>query len=109
MRVRTSLAAAGFAVALTVILAGCFSASPAAPVTDQTAPATEQSAPPPLSAEPGTGDLITGSGYSFTGPQGWVVPPDAPSQADVYLIDTTDTTGFIDTINVILGPAPDQT
>jgi hypothetical protein len=108
MRPRTSLAVVGLA-ALTFTLTGCFSPSPSAPTTEESAPPTEESAPPAISVEPATGELITGTGYSFNAPEGWVVPPDAPPQADVYVIDATDTTGFIDTVNVIPGPAPDQT
>jgi hypothetical protein len=109
MRPRTSLAVAGLAAALTFTLAGCFAPSPSAPTTEESAPTTAEPAPPAISVDPATGDLITGSGYSFNAPEDWVVPPDAPPQADVYVIDATDTTGFVDTVNVLLGPAPDQT
>jgi hypothetical protein len=109
MRPRTSLAAVGLAAALTFALAGCFSPSPAAPITEESPP-TVESAPPAISVEPATGELITGTGYSFNAPEGWVVPPDAPPQADVFVIaDVADASGFTDVVNVIPGPAPDQT
>jgi hypothetical protein len=108
MRLR-SLAVVGLVAALTFTLAGCFSPSPSAPSTESSAPSTDETAPPAISVEPATGELIAGTGYSLNAPEGWVVPPDAPPQADLYVIDATDTAGFIDTVNVILGPAPNQT
>jgi hypothetical protein len=106
---RSSLAAVGLAAALAFTLAGCFAPSPSAPITEESAPPSEESAAAANSVDLATGELLSGTGYSFNAPDGWVVPPDAPPQADVYAIDATDTTGFIDTVNVLPGPAPDQT
>jgi hypothetical protein len=110
MRLSTSLAAAGLAAALTLGLAGCFSPAPS-----PSAPTTQETAPPETSADPATGELITGSGYSFNAPDGWAIPADAPAAADVFVIaPTSDAAGFTDNVNVVLSPAaagevtPDQ-
>jgi len=104
MRFRSSLAAVGLAAGLTFTLAGCFSPSPTSPTTEESAPAaTEESAPPAISADPATGELITGTGYSFNAPEGWGVPADAPS-ADAFVVAPADADGFYNTVNVLFGP-----
>ena len=105
MRRRTSLATAGLAAALTFTLAGCFSPSPISPTTGETTPTTEESAPPAISVDPATGELLTGTGYSFNAPEGWVVPPDAPPQADVFAVAPPDADGFYNTVNVLFAPS----
>jgi hypothetical protein len=108
MRPRTSLASVGLAAALTFTLAGCFAPSPSAPTT-------EESAPPAISVEPATGELITGTGYTFNAPEGWAVPPNADPRPDVVVVDgVADSVGFVNNVNVLLSPAavgeltPDQ-
>ena len=110
MRARTSLAAVGVAAALTLTLAGCFTPSPASPTTDESAPpsaddsATDESAPPALTVDPATGELLTGTGYSVNAPEGWTVPSDAPTQADVFAVASPDADGFYNTVNVLIAP-----
>jgi hypothetical protein len=100
---------AGLAIALTFTLAGCFSLTPSAPTTEESTP-TDESTPSANTVDPATGDLITGTGYTFNAPEGWAVPPDAPPQADVFVVaETADESGFTDNVNVLPGPAPDQT
>jgi hypothetical protein len=109
MRPHTSLAAVGLTAALTFTLAGCFAPSPSAPTTEESTPPTE-SAPPAISVEPATGDLITGTGYSLNAPEGWAVPSNAPPQADVFIAaGVSDDVGFIDNVNVLLGPEITET
>jgi hypothetical protein len=99
MRLRTSVAAVGIAAVLGFTLAGCFS-------TSSPPPTEEESAPPAISAEPATGELITGTGYSLNAPEGWAVPPDAPPSADIFVVaEEADAAGFIDSVNVLLGRA----
>jgi hypothetical protein len=100
---RTSLAAVAIAAALAFALAGCFSASPSAPTA-------EASASPATSVEPATGELVTGTGYSVHAPEGWTAPPEAASKADIFVAGkVADADGFVDTINVLLGPATGMT
>jgi len=103
MRRHTSLAALGLAAALTFTLAGCFS-----PLS----PSTSESAPPPSTVDPATGITITGTGYSFTAPEGWVIPDSAPAGVDTVVANLDDADGFFDNVNVVLSPAgevtPDQ-
>jgi hypothetical protein len=94
----TSLAALGLAAALTVTLAGCFSPSPASP-------GTGESAPPAISVDPATGETITGTGYSFTAPEGWSIPDSTPAGVDTVVADQADADGFFDNLNVVLSPA----
>ena len=60
------------------------------------------------------GDLITGTGYSYTAPDGWGVPAQqAPGfNPDSLAVNLSDADEFVDNINVILSPAgevtPDQ-
>jgi len=97
MRLHTSLAAVGLAAALTFSLAGCFSPAPS--------PGTGESAPPASTTDPATGDTITGTGYSFNAPEGWVIPGSAPAGVDTVVADPADIDGFTDNINVLLSPA----
>lgn len=104
MRPFTSIASVGLAAALTLTLAGCFSPS-AAPPTGESAPATETA--PATTAEPATGELITGTGYSFNAPESWTsFAGSMPTGVDVVAIAATaDADGFSDNINVVLSPA----
>jgi hypothetical protein len=105
MRARTSLAAAGIAAALAVGLIGCSSTAPSESDVEVTEPTAAAPTASEISTDPATGDLITGSGYSFNAPAGWTAPPDAAARADVYLINPEpDESDFIDTMSVLFGP-----
>lgn len=99
MRPRTSLVAIAIGSVLTLALAGCFSAPPS----------TVEESPSPA-VEAATGELIEGTGYTLIAPERWVVPPDAPPVADLYLIEEDpNANGFINTFSVIVGPATGET
>lgn len=104
--VQTSSAAVLLLAALA--LGGC--AAPAASsggVAEATPEATRTSSAATLDAEPATGDLITGDGYSYTVPEGWAVPEQEVSgfAPDTYVVDLQDADGFADNVNVIASPA----
>lgn len=104
MRPRTHLAAVAIAAGLTFALTGCFAGSPSAPIAGETAP-------PAISVDPATGDLLEGTGYTVNAPEGWAVPPDAPPVADIYAVadePDPDNSALVDTVNVLLGPASDE-
>jgi hypothetical protein len=104
MSLRTSLAVAASAAVLSVALVGCAApiASPVQPSTPT--PAAEESGALEISVAPATGEVFTGSGYQVTAPEG--SPADAADRADIFLIgDKEHADGFIDTLNVLLGPA----
>lgn len=81
------------ALAVTLALAGCAGGSGGSAVE--------------ISAEPATGETVSGTGYSFTAPEGWADPgADAASAgADTLVADLTDTDGFADNVNVVLSPS----
>lgn len=76
---RVSIAAVGLVVALALVLSGCTSPSTrtpnaghkAVPGPAHSAVPTGGSTPPASSVAPATGELITGTGYSFRAPEGW--------------------------------------
>lgn len=118
MRPHTPLTAIGLAAAMALALTGCVSLLPlapagqetSAPLVEETAAPANQSTLPPISAPPATGELITGTGYSFHAPAGWSTPPDAPSRADAYLISAkANAKGVYDTVNVLFQPATADT
>lgn len=99
-------------IAASLTLAGCSVAAPPAPGPDGPDGGTEETAPE-FSADPASGELIEGTGYSYNVPDGWGVPPGATDpQLDTVAADLTDDDGFSDNINVLLSPAgaltPDQ-
>lgn len=68
---------------------------------------------PTLEVAPATGEVITGTGYTFAVPEGWGDPgPVEGFDPDSLAADLTDADGFTDNVNVILSPAgritPDQ-
>lgn len=94
-------------------LAGC--SGPSDSGSDPSDEPTQNSAPMSTgAAEAATGETVTGSGYSYSTPQGWAVPTDETlsAGADSFAADLQDTDGFADNVNVILSPAgeitPDQ-
>jgi len=105
MILRTSLAVAASAAVLSVALVGC-AAPVASPLATSTpTPTVEQSEALEISVAPATGEVFTGSGYQVTAPEGWSAPADAADRADIFLISGEEhPDGFIDTLNVLLGP-----
>jgi hypothetical protein len=113
MRPHLALASVGLAAALSLGLAGCFSPSPSAPSaaspdSGETTPPTQESAPPALAADPAIGVILNGTGYSVNAPEGWTVPADAPTAADIFAVSVPDAEGFYSTVNVLLAPANDD-
>lgn len=60
-----------------------------------------------IDAEPATGELITGDGYTYNVPEGWVQSGEEALQgvADTLVFDGEDTDDFTDNVNVLLSPA----
>ncbi|MBN9224515.1 MAG: hypothetical protein ABS63_11055 [Microbacterium sp. SCN 70-27] len=55
---------------------------------------------------PATGELISGTGYTYSVPEGWADPGEVPGfSPDSIAADLTDDDGFADNVNVILSPA----
>lgn len=120
-RTRTASAAA-LALSAALLLAGCGMSvvepessgsddSNASASPDSSASSSPSSAPSNDIA-PATGETITGSGYSFSVPEGWGLPPEdvTAGQADVFAADLTDVEdGFSDNVNVVLSPAGEIT
>jgi hypothetical protein len=98
------------ALVLALALAGC--AAPAetesAPVSSETASPAETAA---AAAEAATGETVTGTGYSFSVPEGWGVPADQPKPAGVDTLagDLQSTAAFVSNVNVVLSPAGELT
>lgn len=90
--------AAILGLAAALVLTACSSASPTAPSA------------PEVSVPAATGPEITGTGYSYSVPEGWAVPPDGTAPgADTIAADLTDDDGFVDNVNVLLSPAGEVT
>jgi hypothetical protein len=102
---RTSLAGAASAALLSVALVGC-AAPVASPLPTSTPTSTaEESGALEISVATASGEVFIGSGYQVTAPEGWTAPADAADRADIFLIGEEHPDGFIDTLNVLLGPA----
>lgn len=113
IRTKTTTSAA-LLISAALLLAGCggqaddtaasgdAGASPA-PSSSSSAPAA--SAP---DVAPASGETITGTGYSFSVPEGWAVPEQAlpgAERLDVFVADLSDpTAAFADNVNVVLAP-----
>ncbi len=110
---RTASAAA-LALSAVLLLAGCGMSvaereetSPGA-AESSASPSSAPSSAPTSDAAPAAGERVSGTGYSFTVPEGWGVPSAdlVPAQADVFAVDLTDVEdGFSDNVNVLLSPA----
>lgn len=107
-RTRTASAAA-LTLSAALLLAGC--GMSVSPDSTGSGDAGGASAAPSTSAAPevapAAGETITGTGYSFSVPEGWGVPSQdvVPSQVDVFAADLTDVEdGFSDNVNVLLSP-----
>lgn len=60
--------------------------------------------------EVAAGETVTGGGYSFVAPEGWGVPKDMPELgADTLVVDSNDTDGFADNLNVVVTPGGEVT
>jgi hypothetical protein len=100
-----TLAPVALLLAASLTLVGCSVVAPPAPGTGSgggdTGTGTE------ITTDPATGELITGTGYSYNVPEGWGVPDAAAEnpQLDTVAADLTDDDGFADNINVLLSPA----
>lgn len=110
-RTRTTTAAT-LLVSAALLLAGCGGqsgdAEPAAS-GDAGASATPSASTPAV--EPAAGETITGTGYSFSVPEGWGIPEQelpGTEGIDVFVANLSDASadGFADNVNVVLSPAP---
>ncbi len=114
-RTKTTTAAA-LIVSAALLLAGCGGQSgdtePAASGDAGSSASPSASAPAETpAAEPAAGETITGTGYSFSVPEGWAIPDQAlpgTEAVDVFVANLTDASadGFADNVNVVLSPAP---
>lgn len=96
--IRTALVA----VAATLLLAGCFGPAPTTPTT----PVDGGGDAPPTTVDPATGEVVSGTGYSYNAPEGWTLQTgNFGAGLDTVVADTNDTDGFSDNINVIVSPA----
>ncbi|SDQ45564.1 hypothetical protein [Microbacterium sp. cf332] len=117
-RTKTTSAAA-LLVSAALLLAGCGGqADDTAASGDAGASSSSPSASAPSSAPqstasasdvaPATGELITGTGYSFSVPEGWTIPEQqipGTEQLDVFVADLSDpNAAFADNVNVVVGP-----
>lgn len=58
------------------------------------------------SVDAASGPTIEGTGYSYSVPEGWDVPPNADTSiADSMAADLEDSDGFADNVNVAISPA----
>lgn len=60
------------------------------------------------SVAPATGESVSGTGYSFSAPEGWTVPGDLGAEfegLDSIAANSQDADGFADNVNVVLSPA----
>lgn len=110
-RTKTTSAAA-LLVSAALLLAGCGgqAGDTAASGDAGTSSSSSPSASAP-SVEPASGETITGSGYTFSVPEGWAVPDQelpGMNKVDVFVADLTDASadGFADNVNVVLSPSP---
>lgn len=88
------LTRAAVLLAATLVLAGCTAPPPS----------------PAITADGASGDVISGTGYSFAVPEDWGVPdPIEGFDPDALAADLDDTDGFADNVNVILSPAGEVT
>lgn len=60
----------------------------------------------PFGAKPATGEVVKGSAYSYSVPEGWTVPKESPAgfNFDSLATDASDKDGFSDNINIVLDP-----
>ena len=99
---RAPLAASLLILALAAGLAGCSAGSPG---TD-TASAPAASAPATPNVEPAAGETISGTGYSYTVPEGWAVPEGtAGFGSDSVAVAQVPVGDFATNVNVVLSPA----
>lgn len=112
---RTHTASAAVLLSTVLLLAGCGGQSgEAEPATtgDSGSSSSASAAPETPAVEPAAGETITGTGYTFTVPEGWGIPEEdfATGQVDVFAADLTDIEdGFADNVNVLLSPAGEIT
>ncbi|MFT4221199.1 MAG: hypothetical protein QM611_11895 [Microbacterium sp.] len=89
---------AALVLGVSLALAGCATTGPQA--TTSASPAAE------TTVAPAVGETISGTGYSYTVPEGWGVPdPIEGYDPDSFAADLDDTDGFSDNVNVIVSPA----
>ena len=96
-----------------VALAGCSTPAPTGSPSSSSTSAPDTAPDTAPEVAPAAGETVTGTGYSFSVPENWGVPPDSESMgADTIAADLTDADGFADNVNVLLSPAgeitPDQ-
>ncbi|MDF2580708.1 hypothetical protein [Microbacterium arborescens] len=115
IRTKTTTSAA-LLVSAALLLAGCggqaddTAASGDAGASPAPSSSTSSSAPAASAPDvaPASGETITGTGYSFSVPEGWAVPEQAvpgTERLDVFVADLSDpTAAFADNVNVVLSP-----
>ncbi|MFB8891286.1 MULTISPECIES: hypothetical protein [Microbacterium] len=117
-RTKTTTSAA-LLVSAALLLAGCggqpgdTAASGDAGASSAPSSSSSSSSAPAASAPdvaPASGEMITGTGYSFSVPEGWAIPEQelpGMEQVDVFVADLSDPSAtFADNVNVVLSPAP---
>jgi len=83
-------------LAASLILVGCSSPQSTESPSGQAAE---------ISVAPAAGEIIAGSGYSYSVPEGWAIPAGLTLQGvDTFAGDLTDDDGFVDNVNVVLSP-----
>lgn len=98
---------AALAIVSTLTLAGCGSSdsdggsdsSESNDSSSATTDAPDDSDEP--SAEPATGDVISGTGFQFNAPEGWTDAKDVLPSALAVAANRSDSDGFSDNINII--------
>lgn len=92
-------------LATALVLTGCSVTAPPAP-QGGTGTETETDAPS-TGAAAATGELISGTGYTFNVPEDWGTPDQTPAgyNPDAFAVDLDDNDGFTDNVNVIISPA----
>jgi hypothetical protein len=75
-------------------------------VSSEPAPAASATAEAASAVPPATGETITGTGYSYSAPAGWGVPPDTMGLGtDSVALDLGAGGEFASNVNVVLTPA----
>lgn len=86
-----------------ILLAGC-AAGPASDEVTETTSTPSVSSSKSLDAEPAKGETFSGTGYSFTAPEGWAeaAPPAGTKAPDLFVASSDASDGFADNVNVLI-------